>query len=208
MPAAVIIPAAASGSSALISPFTPDLPAAIPPSAALFEVNARATTLNHRFVFLKLFLVVLYFSRRKMSRASWNFLSRLNGSLMHGQSVSVSWVVGRLQDWLKSAGSLIREATAGSWQNQFQSVELWFPWPTDWNQHFILIIQDSYQQLEQDFSQFLCVSLRKMTETTVTAVFECIISWLPCLHLRKFQSVTPYNQPETDWNAFEMQRLV
>lgn len=70
MPAAVIMPAAASGSSALISPFTPDFPAAIPPSAALFEVNARVTTLNHRFVFLKLFLVVLYFSRRKMSRAS------------------------------------------------------------------------------------------------------------------------------------------
>ena len=41
---------AASGSSALISPFTPDLPAAIPPSATLFEVNARVTTLNHRFV--------------------------------------------------------------------------------------------------------------------------------------------------------------
>ena len=70
MSAAVIMPAAASGSSALISPFTPDLPAAIPPPAALFEVNARVTTLNHRFVFLKLFLVVLYFSRKKMSRAS------------------------------------------------------------------------------------------------------------------------------------------
>ena len=70
MPAAAIMPAAASGSSALISPFTPDFPAAIPPSAALFEVYARVTTLNHRFVFLKLFLVVLYFSRRKMSRAS------------------------------------------------------------------------------------------------------------------------------------------
>ena len=70
MSAAVIMPAAASGSSALISPFTPDLPATIPPPAALFEVNARVTTLNHRFVFLKLFLVVLYFSRRKMSRAS------------------------------------------------------------------------------------------------------------------------------------------
>lgn len=41
---------AASGSSALISPFTLDLPAAIPPSAALFEVNARVTTLNHRFM--------------------------------------------------------------------------------------------------------------------------------------------------------------
>ena len=65
-----IMSAAASGSSALISPFTPDFPAAIPPSAALFEVYARVTTLNHRFVFLKLFLVVLYFSRRKMSRAS------------------------------------------------------------------------------------------------------------------------------------------
>ena len=41
---------AASGSSALISPFAPDLPAAIPPSATLCEVNARVTTLNHRFV--------------------------------------------------------------------------------------------------------------------------------------------------------------
>ena len=70
MSAAGVMPASASGSSALISPFTPDFPAAIPPSAALFEVNARVTTLNHRFVFLKLFLVVLYFSRRKMSRAS------------------------------------------------------------------------------------------------------------------------------------------
>ena len=70
MSATGVMPAAASGSSALISPFTPDFPAAIPPSAALFEVYARVTTLNHRFVFLKLFLVVLYFSRRKMSRAS------------------------------------------------------------------------------------------------------------------------------------------
>ena len=70
MSAAGVMPASASGSSALISPFTPDFPAAIPPSAALFEVYARVTTLNHRFVFLKLFLVVLYFSRRKMSRAS------------------------------------------------------------------------------------------------------------------------------------------
>ena len=158
--------------------------------------------------------MVLYFSRRKMSRASWNFLSRINGgvdaravSFSLFQSVSVSWVAGWLQDWLKSAGSSTWETTAGSWQNRFQSIELWYPWPTDWNRHFVLIIQDSYQQLEQDFSQFLCVSLRKMTEKTVAAVCECIISWLRCLHLRKFQSVTPYNQPETDWNAFEMQRL-
>ena len=66
----LVMQPAASGSSALISPFTPDLPAAIPPSATLCEVNARVTTLNHRFVILKLFLVVLYFPCRKMSRAS------------------------------------------------------------------------------------------------------------------------------------------
>ena len=37
MPVAAIMPTTASGSSALISPFTPDLPATIPPPAALCE---------------------------------------------------------------------------------------------------------------------------------------------------------------------------
>lgn len=71
---------APGGSSALISPFAPDLPAAIPPSATLCEVNSRGTTLNHRFVILKLFLVVLYFSCLKMSRGSRIFCRQVLGA--------------------------------------------------------------------------------------------------------------------------------
>ena len=66
---------AASGSSALISPFAPDLPAAIPPSATLCEVNARVTTLNHRFVVFNFVLGgIIFLMPKNVKRASWLFL--------------------------------------------------------------------------------------------------------------------------------------
>lgn len=146
------MPAAASGSSALISPFTPDFPAAIPPSAALFEVYARVTTLNHRFVFLKLFLVVLYFSRRKMSRASWDFLSRINGRLMHGQSVSVSL---SLSQSVSVSFSLL------------QSVEWQADYKTDWNRREARSGKQRLDPGKIDFSQLSSDIHDQLTEISI-----------------------------------------
>ena len=64
---------AASGSSALISPFAPDLPAAIPPSATLCEVNARVTTLNHRFVVFNFVLGGIIFLKKENVKGKLRF---------------------------------------------------------------------------------------------------------------------------------------
>ena len=71
--AAIAMPAAVSGSSALISPFAPDLPAAIPPSATLCEVNARVTTLNHRFVVFNFVLGGIIFLMPKNVKGELGF---------------------------------------------------------------------------------------------------------------------------------------
>ena len=117
-----IMPAAASGSSALISPFTPDLPATIPPPAALFEVNARVTTLNHRFVVFNFVLGGIIFLKKENVKGKLRFFipdkrefdaRAVSFSQSRSVSVCFSQLSGRLTTRLTEIGGKLDPGSNG-----------------------------------------------------------------------------------------------